>query len=129
MQNAHTRFQQELQAGFRLYDGDTIIEIVPKLEQLGFAARLFGTTFFDYIYRTEHIPRYNLEPWQKTVTPMFDELFTAVLSPTFGVLGASHTLMKANEPNEIISISNPDGLPDYCTLNSLQWDCSQHVIQ
>ncbi len=102
-------FRGNYKPGFRLYDGDTIIEIVPKLEQLGFAARLFGTTFFDYIYRTEHIPRYNLEPWQKTVTPMFDELFTAVLSPTFGVLGSSRTLMKANElPSQIISIIKPD---------------------
>ncbi len=97
--------------GFLLYDHDIVAKIVPKQEQLGFAARLFGTTFFDYIYRKEHIPRDlgELKPWQGSVTPMFDELFTAVMSPTFGAVSTAKTLMRADElPSQIISISKPD---------------------
>lgn len=90
-------------AVLRIGDYETVRLIIPKQEQLGFAARLFGTTFFEYIYRTHHIPIGDLLPWQPEISPIFDELFTEALSPTFGVLSSYRSLQKADElPMSII---------------------------
>jgi len=101
-------------AVLRIMDYETVRLVIPKQEQLGFAARLFGTTFFEYIYRTHHIPMGDLLPWQPEISPIFDELFTGVLSPTFGVLSGYQSLEKADRlPMSIIDGDLRDGISDW----------------
>lgn len=107
-------------AVLRIMDYETVRLVIPKQEQLGFAARLFGTTFFEYIYRTHHIPMGDLLPWQPEISPIFDELFTGVLSPTFGVLSGYQSLQKADQlPMSIIDGALRHGISD--------WEDQRHI--